>query len=381
MAFESIDVLQKALAEDVFHYAKSRKKAAGRALGGLVEIINFHLLRSWGLEQGMAIERKLPEYANGSIVHNVEFTLHPVVGSKVVNVSEIACPLTAIKLLKELGEHDIDKNFVKKSNRLLATNGTIRNACVVYETEKYLKVAYPKFNMNGQLASTNLCTLLQPPFAMFECKRVGVEEGMTKGPQTIEKAKQGAYVAKSVSSLQKVRGANGQRLAFVSKQDGKHEVFDYSYGIKAILEGNDAESLHGFVLSVGIVSNHGNWFTAEDHNKELKVLAQAYDWLLFLTDSGLSQFITELLLEPKAEYKTVREAFIDCYKEGKKTGSFTKISMPMAATVALNKYFESNYKQIEGWFNVISPNESGLPDLREKLKLLVGKNWKEVHNV
>ncbi len=34
------------------------------------------------------------------------------------------------------------------------------------------------------------------PYAIFECKRVGVEEGAKKGPQTIEKAKQGAYVAK-----------------------------------------------------------------------------------------------------------------------------------------------------------------------------------------
>jgi hypothetical protein len=33
------------------------------------------------------------------------------------------------------------------------------------------------------------------PYAMIECKRVGIEEGTTKGPQTIEKAKQGAYVA------------------------------------------------------------------------------------------------------------------------------------------------------------------------------------------
>ena len=32
---------------------------------------------------------------------------------------------------------------------------------------------------------------------MFECKRVGVEEGMTKGPANNRKTKQGAYVARS----------------------------------------------------------------------------------------------------------------------------------------------------------------------------------------
>lgn len=47
---------------------------------------------------------------------------------------------------------------------------------------------------------------------MFECKRVGVEEGMKKGPQTIEKAKQGAYVALKSASLQKVRDKNGEVL-------------------------------------------------------------------------------------------------------------------------------------------------------------------------
>jgi len=39
----------------------------------------------------------------------------------------------------------------------------------------------------------------------------------------------------------------------------------------------------------------GNWFTAEDHNKELKVLAAAYDWLLFLTDEGLMKFVEDTI--------------------------------------------------------------------------------------
>ncbi len=54
-----------------------------------------------------------------------------------------------------------------------------------------------------------LAEQMAAPFAMFECKRVGIEEGMKKGPQTIEKAKQGAYVARAVSSLHKIRGTMG----------------------------------------------------------------------------------------------------------------------------------------------------------------------------
>ena len=48
MPYESVDQLQKVLTENVFHYAKDGKKAAGRALGTLVEIITFYALKSWG---------------------------------------------------------------------------------------------------------------------------------------------------------------------------------------------------------------------------------------------------------------------------------------------------------------------------------------------
>ena len=77
MSFESVDALQQALTKDVFHYAKDAKKAAGRALGTLVEIVNFYSLKAWGYEAHIAIERRIPEYANPALTHNVEFTLHP----------------------------------------------------------------------------------------------------------------------------------------------------------------------------------------------------------------------------------------------------------------------------------------------------------------
>jgi hypothetical protein len=58
---------------------------------------------------------------------------------------------------------------------------------------------------NGETLNLNICEQSRKAYAIFECKRVGVEEGMSKGPQTIEKAKQGAYVARTASSLQKIR--------------------------------------------------------------------------------------------------------------------------------------------------------------------------------
>ncbi len=44
MAYESIDQLQKMLANEVFSHTKDAKKAAGRALGTLVEVITYYLV-------------------------------------------------------------------------------------------------------------------------------------------------------------------------------------------------------------------------------------------------------------------------------------------------------------------------------------------------
>lgn len=68
MAYESVDKLQKVLAENIFNHTKDPKKAAGRALGTLVEIITYYLLKSWGMNHQIAIERALHEYGNPSII-------------------------------------------------------------------------------------------------------------------------------------------------------------------------------------------------------------------------------------------------------------------------------------------------------------------------
>lgn len=50
-AERTVDKLQKQLQKDVFHYAKDGKKAAGRALGTLIEIITYYKICSWGLAE------------------------------------------------------------------------------------------------------------------------------------------------------------------------------------------------------------------------------------------------------------------------------------------------------------------------------------------
>ena len=87
-----------------------------------------------------------------------------------------------------------------------------------------------------------------------------------------------------------------------SSEMGDFEMEDYDRLLRKIID--HPFRTQGVVLTVGVVSNHGNWFTSNNHNKELRVLAQSYDWLLFLTDFGLSQFIERLLLSPTAELET-----------------------------------------------------------------------------
>jgi hypothetical protein len=379
MSYPSVDQLQRVLAEKVFHYAKDSKKAAGRALGTLVEIITFYALKSWGLERNVAIERPLPEFANDDITHNVEYSLHPSTPLAQIEFGRDALPLTARKIAKNkqvaaLGIHADSM----RTHALLSKDLILRNSCTLCDCgDSFLSVYLD--SLGAGKGRYSIVSLRRRPFAIFECKRVGVEEGMRKGPQTIEKAKQGAYVARMVSALQKIRLADGSVGGIIQKRDGSFRQGNYYTLMAEIIASGDPELLSRFILTVGVVSNHGNWFTSENHNKELRVLAQAYDWLLFLTDAGLAQFIDELLFNPAKELTAAKEAFLKSYTGEKGVNQFTKVQIALAADAALQAYFRSRAKAIEGWFNIISPAGKRLAVLREEIETLKGKNWQEIH--
>jgi hypothetical protein len=375
LAYPSVDKLQNTLATEVFGYAADKKKASGRALGTLIEIVTFYTLCAWGLRDATAIERPAPEFANPEITHNVEFSVHPIVGTKSVTVKPLDLPLTSKKLLKLAG--DLPDGTSVRDEQILSRANVMRNSAVVAEhaggfTTAHIHAAKP------DSCTIALTDLLEAPFAIFECKRVGVEEGMRKGPQTIEKAKQGAYVARSVSSLQKFRLQSGKVQGVLDIGSGKLRTGDYDTLLRQLIDGNDADALRHFILTVGVVSNHGNWFTAENQNKELKVLAHSYDWLLFLTDAGLAQFIEKLLRNPVAELKPAKDAFLASYKAEKTGNSFTKVKIDARADQALKRYFELHEKEVESWFNVIAPRGGTLEQLRADLVKLAGKDWKRI---
>lgn len=284
MSYQSVDALQQVLVEKVFHYADDRKKAAGRALGTLVEIITYYALKGWGFRENVAIERPLAEYKNPGITHNVEFSLHPVLRQQAVPLQEFSLPLTTAKLRGALDKLEFaHEDLIAKAAQVLTNQGVLRNACAFGESASAFCIASVD-ELKGTSCALTVSVLSQHPFAIFECKRVGVEEGMKKGPQSIEKAKQGAYVARMVSALQKVRYANGQIGGVIQLPDGSLYHKPYVHLLEEIIKSRAPAMLKDFILTVGVVSNHGNWFTDEDHNKELRVLAQSYDWLLFLTD-------------------------------------------------------------------------------------------------
>ena len=379
MPYQSVDQLQKVLTKEVFHYAKDSKKAAGRALGTLVEIITFYALKSWGVERNIAIERPLPEFGNDEITHNVEYSLHPSTPMMTVKFNRDELPITARKITRnqQLSELGISADSMK-SNTLLNNDLILRNSCTVCNLgETFINAYLDQFGESG--GQYSVVTLRRRPFAIFECKRVGIEEGMRKGPQTIEKAKQGAYVARTVSSLQKIRLTDGSMGGLIQKHDGTFRHGDYYKLMAEIIASDDAELLSHFILTVGVVSNHGNWFTSENHNKELKVLAQSYDWLLFLTDIGIAQFIDDLLFHPTKELSAAKKAFLASYTGKKGVNQFTKVKISLAADAALQSYFKLHKKKIEGWFNIIAPAGKQLAVLKDELDTLKSKRWQEIH--
>ena len=384
MAYPSIDALQKILAQDVFGYAADRKKAAGRALGTFVEIITLYALDSWGYKNSIALERSIPEYANPLLTHKVEFSLHPILNSTTVDLQDIQLPITAAKITGTRPNSSNTSVVRNLSSQLLSRDSLLRNACIVGETPTGFQVASLHSYHDAAtptVAQVELTDLYRHPFAIVECKRVGVEEGARKGPQSIEKAKQGAYVARSVSSLQKIRLRNGEIGGILHHEDNSITCQPYGVLLQQVLASNLRSLLEGFILTIGVVSNHGNWFTAQNQNKEMKVLSQSYDWLLFLTDSALAQFISDALLEPNADMKHVRDVFLRSYSGQRRKNSFTKVQIDLEADRKLRAYFHANRSDIDKWFSLIAPHNSTISELRAELDALSQKKWKTILNL
>jgi len=92
-------------------------------------------LKEWGLIDYISIERKLAEYGNPSITHNVEFTIHPVIKNNVLD-QEFTNKLSSKDIAKALG---ISSDL--KNNMLIDNKSTIKNACLIAENKSFLIVS------------------------------------------------------------------------------------------------------------------------------------------------------------------------------------------------------------------------------------------------
>jgi len=369
MSYPSIDALQKKLATEIFSDRKDIKKASGRALGTLLELMSYYLLQEWELTNNIVIELRIPEFGNHEITHNVEFAMHPI-----LSIAESEMDHESSTTIARFKKENPDLKYIfeaysKKNKSLLTTDMVQRNNCILGIKEA------GKLMLNFFKEESNLIELLDVPFAMIECKRVGVEEGNKKGPTTIEKAKQGAYVAKSVSALQKVRSRNGELLGFYEGNSGDISFHNFQEELDRLVYKAKPEEMRGFVLTIGIVSNHGNWYSEDRLNKELLVLKDSYDWLLFLKDESMVEFVQDTIIEPKeVEYEAIKKAFEDSYNKDIRGNKLTKVNLYRNAHIALTKYFSDHIDHIEeNWFNVISPKSSRALDLKDILTHLKEK--------
>ena len=133
MAYESVDKLQKMLAQTVFTYATDRKKAAGRALGTLVEMITFYLLRpgasvpAWPSSGGFGVPEPGHHPQCGILLHPVKFIER-------LRVTTPEFPITPAKIFRTFGsQFQYLQAFERKGHQLLSSSGILRNACVLGE--------------------------------------------------------------------------------------------------------------------------------------------------------------------------------------------------------------------------------------------------------
>lgn len=362
---DGIEDLQGRLSREVFARTKSPRKAAGRALGTIVEIMAYYVLLSWGLRDSISIETPIGEYGAPDIRHNVDYSLHPVVERHELAFPQkgaISCRDVQHKL-RHLGV-EIDGVVPKQ---VISKNGILKNACRIGNDADYRWIA----NLHdGAVTVTRQRAM---PFMAIECKRVGRDSKGNAGPQAIEKAKQGSYVARTVSSLQKIRDGRGNHMEIIYDGANRPTIAPYDSMISRIIKSNDPATLSEFIMSVGIVSDHGNWLTSSRPNKELRVLQQSYDWLLFLTDRGVTCFVEEAIMSGR--YPSVQSAFYSGHTRKNRQNPFTKSNMDYGAHVELLCYFTRNRARVEAWLDVMSPHQRPLDALKLQIKELREKVW------
>lgn len=368
----SIDEIQKKLQKDIFKDRVDAKKAAGRALGTIQEIIVWFLLEVHGLGIRTLLEYQLPEYANADILHNVEFSIHPLrsidslslIGTK--NMS-IKLPSEIIKRHSKQKKNLVPSVTVLERHRQFGNEVRVINPCFVKNLVdwNYDEVYLGRYKNKDE---GELVTISKTPIAFVESKRVGLEEGTTTGPQTIEKAKQASYIALRTSKLQKIFHA-GEILGVMVLSDGTKIVDNYEKLWSDLIKKGDINALRGVVRSIILLSDSINWYVKGVEKKDLHVIKQSYDWTIWMEDEGLISFVENFLLTDGV----IRDVFYKNYVERKKGGTFfTKNRMDNEAYSVLFSFFQKNHEKIEKtWLKVLAPKDKTFDDMVKELLMVL----------
>jgi hypothetical protein len=362
----TVDRVQQRLMKEVFDDRKDIKKTAGRALGVVQEVIIGYLLRHNGLSNRILLETDLPEYRPGSsepgLTHRVEFTLHQLISTKMAAVKETKRNGRSGSYLvsKQEAEEGLDGSLKLVSNLGL---GGIYLFSIPFKQKSSIDFSSAGVFHVAECVSDKQCeirTLSAAPVAYIECKRVGLEEGTATGPQTIEKAKQAAYVALRSSAVQKIRTPKGLYGAFYHNMDKNFKFQPYESVWEEIIRGRLV--VPGAVRSVVFLGNMVNWFPGGVAKKDIKVLVENYDWVIWVEDAALVQFAEDLLFRKTK----VAEAFKRQHSSNRKLGErlFSKQSMWIPAHEELCSYIASNYQTIKKkWFRVLGREKMATDDL------------------
>lgn len=364
----SVDEVQRELEKSIFVERRDAFKATGRALGTIQEIIVYFLFEVYNIGERLFLEYPLPEYGRPDIVHNVEFSIHPLVSIEPIEYSgrvnkNIQFPKELKKNFKEQIKKIKTSVTLIEKNREFDRETRIINPCFIRNINEW---TYDKIFKAGYVEDTSglFITNLSKPISFIECKRVGLETGTTTGPQTIEKAKQAAYLALRCSKLQKIITSD-DILGFLDLKD-RFICRPYEELWSEILDKKDVELLNGVVRSIIFLSNHINWYLNDIEKKDLHILKQSYDWTIWIEDKALAEFVKIFIL-PEG---IIRNVFYKNYVQRSKGGTFfTKNRLDNEVYRILYSYFRRNKEEIaRNWLTVLSPEEKTFIDLINEIK-------------
>lgn len=377
MPYNSIDEIQSFIADSFFKKNKDPKKSAGRVLGTFVEIITYYLLKSFGFHKNMAIDTRLPEFDCRALTHKTELTLHRLRLLKSMAVDRNAS-FSSDDALKEfkfkpddllndwMNNWMYDRDFVlSPSEKIIdAPHGSscIKNGVTIGRSSRYMYAVSVDSSEDTCTCSKLECV----PFAAFKCRRSG-----GRGSKTFKQVKQGIYVMRTFSALRRVKTSGGAMKGFVLCAFGKYILDDYFKLMERILIG-DLRGLYGFTLTVGVVSNYGNWFTSDNPDDDIKALQHEYDWLLSISDDGLAKFAGHILSDamPACRAAFTSSCSVNSATRRKNINTFTKSFIDYDADVELTKYFTDNADEILSWFNVMFPAGGSIDMLKIILRSL-----------